>query len=96
MATIWKYVLEETDHQFITMPTRARVLSVAVQKGQICLWALVDPDRELVDYLVEIYSTGQPGIEIADDMKYCGTVLLYGKSIVLHVFVRQPDFPIPV
>ena len=44
MRTIWKYELAMIGRQTVPMPADAEILSVQVQAGVPCLWALVKPD----------------------------------------------------
>jgi hypothetical protein len=44
--TIWKYTLNQPDVNKIEMPKGAEILSVQLQDGKICLWALLDPEAE--------------------------------------------------
>ena len=47
--TIWKYQLDTTDKQTITMPFGAEILSVQMQGLNPCMWVLVNPSKELED-----------------------------------------------
>jgi len=44
--TIWKFTLDLVDEQQVSLPKDAEILSVQVQNGNICLWALVNPEAE--------------------------------------------------
>jgi len=60
MQTIYKYPLEITDRQSVWMPARAKLLTVQMQHGVLCLWAEVDtmnPDEEIA---IAVYGTGNP------------------------------------
>jgi hypothetical protein len=86
---IFRYVLGITDFQTRGMPDGARILSVQNKAGELCLWALVDPDQPTVSVGVRIVGTGNP----FDDAKewadcFVGTVI-QGR-FVWHVFARQP------
>lgn len=89
-ATVWKYELKTTDQQIISMPQGARPLHVGEQRGQICLWALVDPDPSLSmeERRIAIVGTGHVAPEFAT-APYLGTVSMYGGSLVFHVFVER-------
>lgn len=45
--TIWKFPLKITDYQLVVMPECAQILSVQMQYGTLCLWALVNQDWPL-------------------------------------------------
>ena len=80
--TIWKYALEMTDRQFVSMPEGATLLSVANQRGALCLWALVDPDNPGVMREINIVGTGNPMTE--DETHFIGSVVI--EPFVWHVF----------
>ena len=42
MKRIFKYELIVADHSKLCLPIGARILSVQVQRGTVCLWAIVD------------------------------------------------------
>lgn len=71
MKRIYKYPLQFQDRQIVPLPTGAAILTVQVQQGEICLWALVEPSLPQQARVVQIYGTGHP----ADDAGvYVGTV----------------------
>jgi len=85
IKTIWKYKLSTTDEQVIEMPAMAEILTVQIQNGEPCLWALVDssyPHKE--KRYIEIFGTGNP---IGTGPRtYIGTYQLDGGKLVFHVF----------
>lgn len=84
MQTVFKYVLLVTDVQTVHMPRSAKPLSVAVQKGSICVWAKVDSEQPSVDHRFAIHGTGR---ELAyPEAAFIGSVLLYGDELVFHIF----------
>lgn len=86
--TIWKYPLEVETPQELQMPENAEILSVQVQAGIPCLWALVNADnfpRLSVNRTIEIYGTGHV-IPAAGERVYIDTFQMHGGSLVLHVF----------
>jgi len=83
--SIWKYQLETTDEQLVEMPHGAQGLSVEVQYGAPCLWALVNPKAQKEFRRVRIYVTGHPVPE--NDDIYVGSYQLHGGSLVGHVFI---------
>lgn len=80
--TVHKYVLAIRDVVLLALPAGAKPLHVAEQAGQLCLWALVDPDKKLTKRTFRVVGTGQS----APAKGYVGTALLHGGSLVLHVF----------
>lgn len=86
--TIWKYPIATTDLQVVQMPAGAEVLCVQVQRGEPCLWALVDPSAEPEFRSVEVYGTGHTvRIDTGVERRYVGTYQLYGGDLIFHVFV---------
>lgn len=83
--TIFKYPLGIADHQLISMPLGAVPLSVQVQAGQLCLWALVPKDSVARRGIsIFICGTGHPVPNEAG--KFLGTVQFQGGALILHVF----------
>lgn len=86
MKTIWKFPLSITGQQQISMPEGAEILCVQVQRGQVCLWALVNPNFVKKPRTIEIFGTGH---EVDDAPRtYIGTVQVHpmGSDLVWHVF----------
>ena len=87
---VWKYSLAVETRQDVMMPKGARVLTVQVQQGQPCVWALVDPHTDPDDYwpvTLCTYGTGHP--MPGDPGEYVGTFQLSGGALVFHVFAHQ-------
>jgi hypothetical protein len=82
---IWKYVLEITDQQTLSLPVGAKILSVHNQNNNICLWVMVDMfSQEYEDRIIEMFGTG-PGFYIDEkERTYIGTVVL--EKYVWHIF----------
>lgn len=57
MKTLHKYLLNPR-RPIVSMPIGAKPLSVQMQRGDVCLWALVDPNAELQDRNFHILRTG--------------------------------------
>lgn len=70
---IWKYNLTFNDHQFVTMPKGARILTVQKQGTDICIWAEVDIPNEVEQRGIVCIGTGSP-FEVPANGKYIGTV----------------------
>lgn len=86
MMSVYKYPVEIDDDQMVLMPQDAVILSFAEQRGTFCLWALVNPTSPLTPRRIRIAGTGHP-IEIpAANLKFIGTTLLHGGSLVFHAF----------
>lgn len=49
MKAIYKYILQPDDVCKIEMPKGAKVIHVHEQRGEICLWAEVDPKITIME-----------------------------------------------
>lgn len=89
--TVWKYPLPVADDVSIGLPAGARPLSVQVQDGQPCLWALVDPSNPIEPRRFRIAGTGHPlWPDDLDSLIHISTFQLHDGALVFHVFeVRQ-------
>jgi hypothetical protein len=88
MMTTWKFPLDTTDVQTVSMPKGAKVLSVQMQFDRITAWALVD-NAELVSQPVRFHviGTGYPLPDYTDAWQFIGTVQMLDGSLIFHVFV---------
>lgn len=87
MKAIYKYELEDFRHK-LEIPGPAEVLSVKEQNGKIVLYALVDPDSDLIyekEFLV--LPTGMK-YDLKDTDVFLDTVMLDGGQFVFHIFER--------
>ena len=74
MKTIYKYILEPVGAQTLQIPSGAEFLSVQMQHGNLCLWAIVDPEKLLENEYFVIVGTGHPVPEKPKYLQYLGTV----------------------
>lgn len=93
MNNIWKFTLEVTGEQTLSMPIGARILTAQVQNTQlgtkqICLWAIVNKRNGIEDRKFYIYGTGH-NIDIKNK-EYIATV--QEENLVWHIFqpTQQP------
>lgn len=85
--TIWKYLLDIADIQIINLPGHSKPLSVQVQNGELCLWALVEETMPLRwSWRVRIVGTGHPFPDYLT-CQFLGTVQM--GPLVWHVFVER-------
>ena len=85
MAQIWKFQLD-TYTDSIVAPINWTPLSVHVQDGVPCLWAIVDDFEPRKKHRVAIVGTGHNAEHVVG-MKFIGTFLLENGLFALHVFV---------
>ena len=90
MKTIWKFELALQTEQAINMPEGAKVLTVQVQAGVLCVWALVDTENDTEERQFFILGTGHDAddVDSSNGYNYLNTVQLPSGALVHHVFVR--------
>lgn len=82
LRRIWKY--EVKDH-LVTMQKGAVILSAGIDpKGELCLWALVDPEAPKVERRIAIRETGGVVGDAVDGHRFIGTVK--NGSYMWHLF----------
>ena len=86
MKTIYKYQLKADKKQYVPLPKDSQILTVQVQKGDVCLWALVDTHNHVEERCIEIYGTGHPIDNDGMERKYISTFQLDGGSLIYHAF----------
>lgn len=84
MRAVWKFHVPVQDSVLRAMPTGAEVLCVQLQKGQPCVWALVDEQAPVVQREFNWRGTGHP---MGNAGRYVGTVQLADGALVFHLFV---------
>ena len=85
---IWKFELSIEDKQYIEMPKDPEILSAQFQDGNLCVWAMVEPQNAPRRIQFRVYGTGHP---LPDDFGvYVATVQQPGLSLVWHLFVIEP------
>lgn len=84
MRTIYKYHIEIRNFQILKVPQDRKILSVQVQKDEVCIWAEVDTQSPMSDLKVYVFGTGHPIQQ--KDLNYIGSVQLLGGDLVFHVF----------
>ena len=84
---IYKYTLHITDLCDYDLPEGAEILSVAEQRGRLCMWALLNPNAPKKTRHIEIIGTGNPIVnDMGIDRKFIGTAIV--EPFVWHVFER--------
>jgi len=85
MRTIHKYTLTASDSAKYSMPEGADILTVQVQNGYPCIWAMVDTEREHNWREIRVVGTGHK-IGEYENLRYIGTFQLEADALVFHVF----------
>lgn len=86
MKKIYKYILEITDFQTVEIPGLQLLLGAQFQNGQLCVWALVDPDKLKSNIPFWIFGTGNPLSDVIEDIDYFKTV--QQGPLVWHIFTN--------
>ena len=74
------------------MPKDAKLLSTAIQRGEMYLWALVAPEKPLVTRTLHIVLTGWPITDEGwESWTFIGTNLLDNGSLVCHIFAEAGE-----
>jgi hypothetical protein len=58
MMSIWKFPIMRTEVQKIDIPVGAKILSVQMQNGAPCIWAIVDTEAKTESRTIAIIGTG--------------------------------------
>jgi hypothetical protein len=85
MKTIHKFSISIVDEQTVQMPVGALILSIQVQRGQPCVWAMVDTDQSTHARKFYLVGTGHP-CEHVNGCKYVGTFQTQEGGLVFHLF----------
>ena len=85
MKTIHKSELAVEDKQTIPMREGAQLLRVDVQRGKVCLWAMVDTMDPTTYRVIYIRGTGHDAHGLVAS-QYIGTFMLSNGELVFHVF----------
>ena len=91
MKIVYKYSLGGKPHDFeIEMQEGAEILTVQVQKGTACIWALVDSDAPLITRRLFIIGTGRDASILESvNAKYIGTFQLLNGDLIWHLFEEE-------
>ena len=84
--TIWKYVIKIEDEQELGIPSPAIPLSFQLQDRLPTLWCLVDREKGMVWKKFRLAGTGHLIKNSLEELKYIGTVQIWGGRLVYHLF----------
>ena len=82
MLTVWKYPLKIVDSQEIQIPRGAEPLCVQLQRGELNLWARINPSSPSSTMNIFVHGTGH----MCTSSKYLGTFQMAEEALVFHVF----------
>ena len=83
---IWKYELEVKDSQVLSLPDKAKVLTVQSINNKPNLFALVNPLADTVDRTVRVYGTGDT---VDAGGKYVGSTQVDDGLFTYHIFEEK-------
>jgi hypothetical protein len=89
---VWKFskpLNELQDLISFSMPAGSKVLSVANQDENLCVYVLVDPESTNVQRPFRVTGTGHPVEGSLGVKSFVGTVLFRDGTFVLHVFEME-------
>lgn len=82
MKSVWKFEILQVNHNAVSMPKGAKLLTVGYQCGQLCVWAEVDPTAPQETRALLVTGTGW---DIEDEfVEYIGTAFI--EAYVFHVY----------
>lgn len=90
MKVIYKYPLEVTDKQTISMPMDAKIISIQEQKGKPVVWVMTNGKKPMKDVVFHMVETGKPFL-LRDILKYLRTIQLLSGNYVMHIFVEEDN-----
>ena len=84
MKTVYKYELPTSGTVSFSMPRDSEILSLQVQHGTPCIWALVDTESAPCMRWFSVYGTGDE--ILSSTQKFIGTFQVSEGNLVFHVF----------
>jgi len=90
--TIYEYKLNVVEKQRLFLPLGSKILSVKVQRGNICLCAMIDTTAKVEERVISIVGTGNPLPKINPDQSFVHIDTIQQYGLVWHVFeIVQKD-----
>jgi hypothetical protein len=86
---IYKYTILVCDEFVLNLPVGAKLLSVAEQKGEMVLYAMVIPELPLRPVKIRVVGTGKPIPDDMSEFKFLGTIKLYDGKLMFHIFYKS-------
>lgn len=88
MLTIHKFNVGVQDEFTLSLPENAQILTVDVQREDVCFWVLLDPNLEIekIERKFVCFGTGHRIPFRLAELQKVGTVLLHSEALVFHYF----------
>lgn len=84
MLRVFKYQVMVDDYFEVKLPKGAVVLTVDLQREDVCMWALVDQDMPIETRRFRFTGTGHPIEEKLETLKFINT--FQTGTLVFHIF----------
>lgn len=85
---IYKYVLEHSFRQTLTLPDHVKILSTIEQHGEVVIYCLVNPEEvPTAEYEIQVVQTGEACGDVYNTT-FLGTIQ-FANGIVYHVFYKR-------
>ena len=81
--------LDANNRVVINLPSSAEILSVQMQRDNLCIWSLVDDSRPAIYHrVIEVVGTGHPLSVVREGYghHFLGTVQMENGALIFHVF----------
>lgn len=87
MQTIHKYPIDvpPNGRPVVQLPIGAAVAHFGTQRGQMCIWAVVETENDLEPREFQIIGTGHK-LDSDGGLRFIGTTFLNGGDLVFHLF----------
>ena len=85
MRTVWKITLNQPEQDF-DLPRGARVVHVATQDDNPCVWLDLDTSRIVQSRTFAAYGTGHL---VPEDAAYVGTARGVAGGLVFHIYEQD-------
>ena len=86
MLKVYKYEIPIQDEFSLTMDRNAKILKVENQGDKPYMWALVDPDKEMITRKFLFVGTGQRIDYCQPQLKHISTFQVQGGRYIFHIF----------
>ena len=86
MLKVYKYEIPIQDEFSLTMDKNAKILKVENQGDKPYMWALVDPDKEMITRKFLFVGTGQRIDYCQPQLKHISTFQSQEGSYIFHIF----------
>lgn len=87
LRTVWKFPIPQEAQFEIALPGGGYPIHVAEQHDLPYLWAVCTPGEPTSTFQCRVVGTGYAEVPPLDGRwEYCGTLMMLGGNLVLHVF----------